>query len=152
YRTIRAARSMADPGYAGEPASGCLHLRLARLPPWTARLPQPSGNRIDRLPAHRLPGHADRPRGAATGPGPRAGPHGCPAAQRFGQPVTADQEVGLDAAQAAEADPALRTALSTVLGALRPRPAFVGRRLQGYTPAQAAPASPTEGRARDDSP
>ena len=43
--------------------------------------------------------------------------------QRFGPLVAADQEVRLLAAYDQESDPALRTALAAVLGALRPKPA-----------------------------
>lgn len=67
--------------------------------------------------------------------------------QRFGPLVTADQEVKLVAALDDEADPALGTALAAVVGALRPRPALIGQRLQKFdartvpvAPAQANPA------------
>jgi CheY-like chemotaxis protein len=67
--------------------------------------------------------------------------------QRFGPLVTADQEARFVAALDQEADPALRAALSTIVGALRPTPALVGRRLQQFNaltvplnPEQANPA------------
>ena len=63
--------------------------------------------------------------------------------QRFGPLIAADQEAKLVAALDGEADPALRTAMATALGALRPKAAATGRRLQGYrAPAADASGSP----------
>ncbi len=63
--------------------------------------------------------------------------------QRFGPLLAADQEAKLVAALDGEADPALRTALATALGALRPKAAATGRRLQDYrAPAADAPGAP----------
>ena len=56
--------------------------------------------------------------------------------QRFGPLIAADQEARLVAALDRETDPALRTALATALGALRPEAAATGRRLQGYRAAR----------------
>ena len=70
--------------------------------------------------------------------------------QRFGPLVAADQEVKLLAAFDSETDPALRTALGTVIGSLRPKAASTGARLQLLETAPAAvapesvpPASPS---------
>jgi hypothetical protein len=67
--------------------------------------------------------------------------------QRFGPLVAADQEPRLLEALDQEEDPALRTALAAVVGALRPKPALIGQRLQQFeartvpvAPAQANPA------------
>lgn len=70
--------------------------------------------------------------------------------QRYGRLVAADQETKLLAALDQAGDPALRGALATVIGALRPKAALAGERLQRYqtpltntenTPAQPSPAS-----------
>jgi hypothetical protein len=70
--------------------------------------------------------------------------------QRYGPLVAADQEAKLLAALDQAADPTLRGALSAVIGALRPKAAPVGARLQRYQapltntpnpPAQPSPAS-----------
>ncbi len=67
--------------------------------------------------------------------------------QRFGPLVTADQEVKLLAAFDQERDPALRGALASAVGALRPQPTPTGLRLRQYPsvaatpPAQVPPAS-----------
>ncbi len=61
--------------------------------------------------------------------------------QRFGSLVTADQETRLLAAFDQEADPTLRMALAAVVGALRPKPALVGLRLQRSGTSAAPPAS-----------
>jgi HEAT repeat protein len=69
--------------------------------------------------------------------------------QRFGPLVAADQETRLLAAFDQESDPALRSALAAALGALRPKPALAGVRIQQYgvagasVPAESpAPATP----------
>jgi hypothetical protein len=64
--------------------------------------------------------------------------------QRFGRLVTATQEKQLlDTLGSPATEPELRTALASVIGALRPRPASVGERLQTLTsPAAAAPVAP----------
>ena len=59
--------------------------------------------------------------------------------QRFGPLIAADQEAKLVAALDGEADPALRTAMATALGALRPKAAATGRRLQDYRAPDARP-------------
>ena len=56
--------------------------------------------------------------------------------RKFGPLLLPEQEQRLVKSLDAEADPALRTALATVVGALKPKPAAVGRRLS-------ADASPT---------
>lgn len=63
--------------------------------------------------------------------------------QRFGPLVTADHETRLLAAFDRERDPALRSALATLIGALRPKPAQAGSRLRPFNtpPAPAAPGS-----------
>jgi CheY-like chemotaxis protein len=61
--------------------------------------------------------------------------------QRFGPLVAAAQEVKLLAAFDREPDPALRTALGAVIGALRPKAAPTGLRLRNLTPAP-LPAEP----------
>ncbi len=58
--------------------------------------------------------------------------------QRFGPLIAADQEPKLLEALDRESDPAVRAALAAALGALRPRPALVGRRLPAYRLAPAA--------------
>lgn len=64
--------------------------------------------------------------------------------QRFGPLLTGEQERQLLGALDGEADPALRRALAGVLGALRPEPDRIGRRLQAYqAPAAPAPAAET---------
>ncbi len=70
--------------------------------------------------------------------------------QRFGPLVAADQEVKLLATFDSETDPALRTALGTVIGSLRPKAASTGARLQlletapaAITPESVPPASPS---------
>jgi CheY-like chemotaxis protein len=60
--------------------------------------------------------------------------------QRFGRLVSAGQEVQLAQAYDRERDPALRAALATVLGALRPKAGLVGQRLQRYQPLPPPPA------------
>jgi HEAT repeat protein len=62
--------------------------------------------------------------------------------QRFGPLVAADQETRLLAEFDQELDPALRSALGAVLGALRPKPALAGVRLQLYGGAPAPAGSP----------
>jgi DNA-binding response OmpR family regulator len=64
--------------------------------------------------------------------------------QRFGPLLAADQERQLVEALDQASDPALRTALAEVIGALRPKSAAVGRRLQAYNPAgtEATPPAP----------
>jgi HEAT repeat protein len=64
--------------------------------------------------------------------------------QRFGPLLTGDQEVRLLAAYDQESDPALRTSLAAVLGALRPKPAITGRRIQQYSMAPAPTSASTE--------
>ncbi len=59
--------------------------------------------------------------------------------QRFGPLVTAEQEAHLVTVLAQEGDPAVRTALAAVLGALRPKPEATGLRLR-TDPALAPPA------------
>jgi len=64
---------------------------------------------------------------------------------RFGPLVSAIQEQKLAELLDQTTDPALRTVLASVIGALRPKPASIGRRLQGYntrsgTSAAEAPA------------
>jgi hypothetical protein len=59
--------------------------------------------------------------------------------QRFGPLVTADQEAHLVTVLAQEGDPAVRTALAAVLGALRPKSDATGLRLR-TDPALAPPA------------
>jgi hypothetical protein len=59
--------------------------------------------------------------------------------QRFGPLVTADQEAHLVTVLAQEGDPAVRTSLAAVLGALRPKPEATGLRLR-TDPALAPPA------------
>ena len=54
--------------------------------------------------------------------------------QKFGPLVAADQEVKLLSAFDQEADPAFRTALGTVIGALRPKPGPIGDRLRKLLP------------------
>ena len=54
--------------------------------------------------------------------------------QRFGPLIAADQEPKLLEALDREADPAVRAALASAVGALRPKPALVGRRLPAYQP------------------
>ena len=70
--------------------------------------------------------------------------------QRYGPLVAADQETKLLAAFDQAGDPALRSALAAVIGALRPKAAPIGARLQRYQtpltntpnpPAQPSPAS-----------
>ena len=62
--------------------------------------------------------------------------------QRFGPLVAADQEAKLLAAFDQESDPALHTALGTVIGSLRPKAASTGARLRKLdtSPAAIAPA------------
>lgn len=64
--------------------------------------------------------------------------------QRFGPLVTAEQEAKLLEAFDTAGDPALRSALSEVIGALRPQPGVVGSRLRAFEPSRilAAPANP----------
>lgn len=62
--------------------------------------------------------------------------------QRFGPLVSAEQERRLTEALNQTADPALHTALATVIGALRPKPATVGQRLQAIPPPQPEPSAP----------
>ncbi len=64
--------------------------------------------------------------------------------QRFGPLVAADQEAKIVAVYDREADPALRTALGAVIGALRPKSAPAGVRLRGVasTPAPALVPAP----------
>ncbi len=65
--------------------------------------------------------------------------------QRFGPLVAADQEPRLLTAFDSESDPALRTALGTVIGALRPKAVRVGERLRLLGPgaSNVPPASPS---------
>jgi CheY-like chemotaxis protein len=69
-------------------------------------------------------------------------------AQRFGALVSADQEAKLLEAFDGATDPALRTALGTVIGALRPKAAPTGVRLRRLnatpnpSPSPSAPVSP----------
>ncbi len=72
--------------------------------------------------------------------------------QRFGPLVSASQERNLAQALADEQEPQLRTALSTIVGALRPTPPAIGRRLQSYQmplppvmPTPNVPAAPDAG-------
>jgi CheY-like chemotaxis protein len=62
--------------------------------------------------------------------------------QRFGPLVTADQEAALLAAFDREADPALRSALGAVIGALRPQADATGLRLRQLGPDASAPTAP----------
>ena len=62
--------------------------------------------------------------------------------QRFGPLLAADQEVRLLAAYDQESDLALRTSLAAVLGALRPKPAVTGLRMQQYGLAPAPTSAP----------
>lgn len=64
--------------------------------------------------------------------------------RRFGPLVAADQEAKLLAAFDREADPALRTALGAVVGALRPKATPVGLRLRAATSSSPATSTPTE--------
>lgn len=64
--------------------------------------------------------------------------------QRFSPLLVADQEVQLLAAYDRESDPALRTSLAAVLGALRPNPAVTGLRMQHYGLAPAPASAPGE--------
>ena len=59
--------------------------------------------------------------------------------QRFGALLTAEQETRLVGVLDGEPDPAIRGALSGVLGALRPNSSGVGTRLQAYQPTIAQP-------------
>jgi hypothetical protein len=61
--------------------------------------------------------------------------------QRFGPLVAAAQEAKLLAAFDRETDPALRTALGTVIGSLRPKAASTGARLRKLETGTAPPAS-----------
>jgi hypothetical protein len=67
--------------------------------------------------------------------------------QRFGPLVAADQEAKLLSAFDREVDPALRTALGTVIGALRPKAAPIGARLRrldsGTSPTPSTSPDPT---------
>lgn len=63
-------------------------------------------------------------------------------AQKFGPLVAADQEAKLVATFERETDPGLKTALGSVIGALRPRAATTGLRLQGLNPGPAAAPVP----------
>ncbi len=63
--------------------------------------------------------------------------------QRFGPLVAADQEARLLSSFDQERQPAVRIALATILGALRPKPAQTGARLQHLNALPAAPAQPT---------
>ncbi|HEV3167608.1 MAG TPA: HEAT repeat domain-containing protein [Isosphaeraceae bacterium] len=67
--------------------------------------------------------------------------------QRFGRLVSATQEQRLVDVLGQTNDPALRTALAAVIGALRPKPSSVGERLQALSPAPAesAPPAPAPG-------
>ena len=62
--------------------------------------------------------------------------------QRFGPLVTSDQETALLEAFDREPDAALRTALGTVIGALRPKAAPTGARLRRLDASPAAPPPP----------
>jgi len=64
--------------------------------------------------------------------------------QRFGPLLVADQEVRLLAAYDRETDLTLRTSLAAVLGALRPKPAVTGLRMQQYGLAPAPTSAPGE--------
>src|SRR5260370_26506747 len=59
--------------------------------------------------------------------------------QRFGPLVSADQEKRLAEALDQEDDAAMKTALASIVGSLRPKPEAVGRRLQA---ARAVPPEP----------
>jgi HEAT repeat protein len=71
--------------------------------------------------------------------------------QRFGPLLAADQEVRLVAAHDTESDPNVRAALAAALGALHPRPALAGLRIQQYSPAPAS-ASASAGPAASPAP
>jgi hypothetical protein len=60
--------------------------------------------------------------------------------QRFGPLLTAEQEARLLDALNAEPDPAIRSALSAVHGALRPAPEAIGTRLRDFRPPGPEPA------------
>src|SRR5207249_3147391 len=60
--------------------------------------------------------------------------------QRFGRLATADQEARLAKALDEESDPALRSVLAEVVGALRPQAGPAGVRLRTYDLPQAEPA------------
>jgi HEAT repeat protein len=66
----------------------------------------------------------------------------CQSIQRFGPLISAEQEKTLAEALGQTADPGLRNALSAVVGALRPKPDAVGRRLQASS--AAAPGAAAE--------
>lgn len=72
--------------------------------------------------------------------------------QRFGRLVAADQEIKLLATFDREQDRAVRTAVASVIGALRPRPGPVGHRLQQYVPLPPQPAQSPEKPDSDTSP
>lgn len=63
--------------------------------------------------------------------------------QRFGPLLTPEQEKGIVDLLASEPDAAIRGALASVHGALRPAPAAVGSRLQAFQPAP-PPAPPSQ--------
>ncbi len=58
--------------------------------------------------------------------------------RHFGPLLAPDQEVKLVAALDREADPALKTAIATVVGALKPKPAASAKRLQAFRPTSVA--------------
>ena len=58
--------------------------------------------------------------------------------RHFGPLLAPDQEVKLVAALDREADPALKTAIATVVGALKPKPAASAKRLQAFRPTSIA--------------
>jgi HEAT repeat protein len=62
--------------------------------------------------------------------------------QRFGPLVSADHERRIAAELDSEADPTLRAAFASVVGALRPKPTPVGVRLRTFKPAPPTGSSP----------
>lgn len=72
--------------------------------------------------------------------------------QRFGRLVAADQEIKLLGTYDRERDPAVRTAIASVIGALRPKAGPVGHRLQQYEPLPPQPTQAPEKPESDTSP
>jgi CheY-like chemotaxis protein len=60
--------------------------------------------------------------------------------QKFGPLLTSEEEAKLASGFAAEPDPAIRSLVASIVGALRPSPAVVGQRLQAFRPATPPPA------------